>query len=110
MNLNELTDDERPIFFGLLATMIDADGKTTEGELQEIDALAEEMGIELHEALAGARAAGLSREAVLDNARKITRVGARQIILTVLHDLSQHDGDQGPDEALLLGELQILWS
>ncbi|HHO52597.1 MAG TPA: TerB family tellurite resistance protein [Deltaproteobacteria bacterium] len=110
MDLKDLTEAERRSFFGLLTTMVDADGKVAEEELEEIDALAEEMEIDLCAALEEARAQFRDRDAALESASEIQRTEARELVQTVLHDLAQRDGEQSPEELQLLADLRALWS
>lgn len=110
MDLKDLTEGERRSFFGLLTTMVDADGKVAEEELEELDALADEMEIDLYAALEEARARFPDRDSALKSAAEIQRPQAREIVRTVLHDLAQRDGEQSPEELQLLADLSALWS
>jgi hypothetical protein len=108
MNMSELYELERAVLIDLASQMVWADGTTSGEELQELLELDEEMGHEdFQDAIEAAR--GRSREEVLENAAKVIRTDARDLILTVLHDLASADGVVEA-EADLIAELKMTWA
>lgn len=110
MQAKDLNADERAVLFALLAHLSMADRSVSSGELGELDALGEEMGIEsLPGAIAAARASFPTPAAALTAANTISRTDARELIRTLLHDLATSDGDRGDAETQLLADLATLW-
>jgi uncharacterized tellurite resistance protein B-like protein len=110
MEVRELTQDERRVLFGLLAHLADADGRTSAGELEELEALGEEMGTgSLQSALVEARAIFATPQQALEAASGVTRSDARELIRTLLHDLAGSDGERSAAEVQLLTDLGSMW-
>ncbi|MBW1880750.1 MAG: hypothetical protein JRJ84_20530 [Deltaproteobacteria bacterium] len=106
--MSDLFELERAILIDLASQMVWADGTASGEELQELLELDDEMGDEaFQEAMKAARSR--SREEVLASAAKIERTEARDLVLTVLHDLASVDGIEEA-EAELLAELRKLWA
>jgi uncharacterized tellurite resistance protein B-like protein len=110
VQVQDLDDSEREVFLALLAHLAEADARIDPGEVLEIDAIAEEMGItDIRERLMRARGATPTRDDVLAVAQKVGRPDARELIRTVLFDLAQSDGERSADENELLEALNRIW-
>lgn len=111
MQVQELNDIEREVLLALLAHLAEADARIDPGEVLEIDALAEEMGItNIRERLMRARGATQTRQDLLAALQKVTRPDARDLIRTVLSDLAQSDGERTPAETELLDAVAGVWA
>lgn len=110
MQVQELNDIERDVFLALLAHLAEADARIDPGEVLEIDALAEEMGItDMRERLMRARGATPTRDDLLAALGRVQRPDARELIRTVLFDLAQADGERSESETELLDALTRAW-
>jgi uncharacterized tellurite resistance protein B-like protein len=110
MQAKDLTADERRVLFGLLAHLSVADSAVEKGEVAELDALGEELGVpSIQEALTDARGVFATPQEALAAAAQVTRTDARELIRTMLHDLSTSDGERSGAEAQLLTSLAGLW-
>ncbi|MEZ4235169.1 MAG: N-formylglutamate amidohydrolase [Myxococcota bacterium] len=110
VQVSELNDTEREVFLALLAHLAEADSRIDPGEVLEIDALAEEMGIDdMQERLMRARGATPTREALLAALEKVERPDARELVRTVLFDLAQSDGERTEAETELLEAVTRAW-
>jgi len=108
MNMSDLFELERAVLIDLASQMVWADGTSSVEEIQELLELDDEMGYDaFHEAMDAAY--GRSREEVLASAAKVERPEARELILTVLHDIAAVDGI-AQTEADLLAELKEIWA
>ncbi len=111
MNINDLDGGEKTALVGLLAYMIDADGRVARQEAIELLALQEEMGATN---LAGGVGKAIEifedRDELLTYAAgRVKREAARELIRTVLHDLAQADGNRVRPEKDLLDDLTLKW-
>jgi hypothetical protein len=110
VQVQELNDTEREVFLALLAHLAEADDRIDPGEVLEIDALAEEMGIDdVRERLMRARGATPTRADLLAAVSKVERRDARELIRTVLFDLAQSDGERSAAETEILEALTEAW-
>ena len=109
MNPADLTDPERQALYGLLVTVADADGRIEEGELDELDALAEELDVDLYSAMATARELVPDLDRALALAGQVVRPEARTLIRTLLSDLAQGDGERSETELAVLAGLARIW-
>ena len=107
MDMQDLTLDERMVLIHLVAQMIGADSDTTPEELEEIQALAEEMGHDsFSEAVSAARHKSLTE--VLAYAKVVERDDAWQLIRTVLIDIAAVDG-VSIEEARIIDNVETIW-
>lgn len=110
MQVQELNDTEREVFLALLAHLAEADARIDPGEVLEIDDLAEEMGItNIRERLMRARGATPTRKDLLAALSRVQRPDAREVILTVLSDLAQSDGERSHPESEILEAVAKAW-
>jgi uncharacterized tellurite resistance protein B-like protein len=110
MQAKDLLADERKVLFGLLAHLSVADNAVQRGEVAELDALGEELGVpSIQEALTDARGVYATPKEALAAAAQVTRPDARELIRTMLHDLSTSDGERSAAEAQMLSSLAELW-
>jgi uncharacterized tellurite resistance protein B-like protein len=101
--LSELTDTEREVLLALLAHLAESDARIDPQEVLEIDAIAEEMGIEaVRDRLMRARAANPDPEALVARLAALERRESRELIRTVLFDLARSDGEDAGEEVALL--------
>lgn len=111
MNLTELEPNEKTALIGLIAYMIDADGVVDDEEMEEVSRLAEEMDIaDLAEQIDMARRLYPTREMMLKAAAKVSRESARELIRTVLFDVSTSDGKREQSESDLLDDVTQIWA
>ena len=111
MNLTELEPNELTALIGLIAYMIDADGVVDDEEMEEVSRLAEEMDIpDLAAQIDMARRLYPTRDMMLSAAAKVTRDNARDLIRTVLFDVSTSDGRREQAESDLLDEVTQIWA
>jgi hypothetical protein len=111
MNVRELTQDERQVLFGLLAHVTVADGKVEQGELEELELLGDELGVEhLHASLADARKLFPTRGELLAAVATVQRKDARELIRTLLIDLATADGERTSEEEELLSDITEVWA
>ncbi len=111
MNVVDLDLEAKVALIGLLAHMVDADGRVAEGEAVELLNLGEEMRHRaLSEAVDRSRTSFADRDALLRYAGLITDDDARELIRTLLVDLANSDGFRGRNERDLLDDLFITWA
>lgn len=111
MNIIDLDLEAKVALIGLLAHMIDADGKLAIEESVELLALGEEMKHSgLSEAVIRSRKSFANREALLKYASLIQDEDARALIRTVLVDMSNADGFRGRNERELIDDLIQAWA
>ncbi|MEQ1506462.1 MAG: TerB family tellurite resistance protein [Myxococcota bacterium] len=110
MQVHELDDTEREVLLALLAHVAEADDRIDPGEVLEIDAIAEEMGIDnVTERLMRARGATPTWADLTAAIARITRPDARALIRTMLIDLAQSDGERTDPESRFLELLDRVW-
>jgi uncharacterized tellurite resistance protein B-like protein len=101
-SLSELTHDEQLALVGLIVYLVDADGQASTEEMIEFREVAVEMGRkEFDAAFRLAKAKFTSQEDAISYAKTVERPWARELILTVLHDLAQADGISDEEHALI---------
>ena len=99
MNLDGLEPVELQVFADLLTQMMFADGEISFDELTELEELAVEFGDDFQRAVE--RSQVKSREEALAGVAGVTRPEARQLILTVLHDMAVADGLEDAEKQLM---------
>jgi len=111
VNVADLNLEAKVALIGLLAHMVDADGRVAEEEAVELLHLGDEMR---HNSLAKAversRKSFASRDALLHYAGLVEDDDARALIRTVLIDLSNADGFRGRNERVLIDDLIEAWA
>jgi uncharacterized tellurite resistance protein B-like protein len=101
-SLSDLTPDEQLALVGLVVHLVDADGQASTEEMIEFREVAVEMGRkEFDAAFRTAKQRFNSKEDAIAFARSVERPWARELILTVLHDLAQADGISDEERALI---------
>jgi uncharacterized tellurite resistance protein B-like protein len=107
--LTELTPDEQLALVGLIIFVVDADGQASTEEMKEFRAVAAEMGRkEFDAAFRQAKQRFSVQGDAVAFARTVERPWARELILTVLHDLAQADGIS-PEEHALIDAVGAHW-
>lgn len=111
MNLVDLDDTERLALVALVQAMVDADGEQSEEEMSEFREIAHEIGrAAFDEAFSTARARFPNREDAISFAEgAVSRLGAREIIHTVLVDLAGADGISAAEQALI-DRVRAMWA
>jgi uncharacterized tellurite resistance protein B-like protein len=110
MNLTDLNPDERVALVALVVQMVGADGQSTDAEMDEYRAIADEMGKkEFDEAMRRATAEAGTREAAIAFAKRaLTRADAAEMVHTILADLAGADDVVEAEKALLREVAQAL--
>lgn len=106
MNLDGLEPAEIQVFADLLTQMMFADGEISFDELTELEELAVEFGDDFQRAIE--RSQIKSREEALAGVASVDRPEARQLILTILHDMAVADGLEEA-ERRLLESVRAVW-
>ncbi len=110
MEARDLTADERHVLFGLVGRLAGADGVIAHGEVEEIEALGEEIGCDPQAAIAAANERFPNLDGLMEAAANLEREEARQLLRTLLIDLASSDGDRGVEENALLSKVTRLWA
>lgn len=93
MKITDLTHDEKLTLIGLEKTIIQADRTFSSEEAAELKKLAKAMGEEQFKALVDeAKQAFKSLDAIKEQAKKVERPEARQLIYTLLYEMAVPDG------------------
>jgi uncharacterized tellurite resistance protein B-like protein len=110
VDVRDLNGIEREVLLALLAHMAEVDDHIDPEEVMELEALAEDLGIDdLQADMMRARAAVQTRAELLAAAAKIDRVDAQQLIRTILLDLAQADGERSGEEQELVQDVVAVW-
>ena len=108
MTLDDLSQPEQVVLLALLGLMARVDGSVSEGEMQLLEQIADEIGEKRFEAARDAAAALSDSRAILGAAASIERVEAREIIFELAYDIAVRD-TIAESEGALLNQLATLW-
>jgi hypothetical protein len=108
MGVHELSESEQVVLLALVGLMARADGRISEGEMDALASLREQIEEQRFERVRAAAAALDSPDAILEAAAKVMRSAATQIIYGVLLGMAIPD-TIGKDEGALLSRLATMW-
>ena len=111
MDPRMLTSDESVVLVGLIAYLIHADSRVEKGEIVELDAIGEEMGIMgIRDAIIESMADYPTLDSMVDKAGDVKNPEVRDYIRTVLTDLAHSDGFREVVENRVLAKLAHVWA
>jgi len=110
MNVEDLNEAERAALTAAVACVVNADGHVAAGELDEVDALGEELGLSNFREQLEAMLPMIAKVSdILPLLTAVERPDARELIRTLLVDLAHADGDRGDDENAVLDLIREHW-
>jgi DnaJ-domain-containing protein 1 len=109
MTLDDLSQPEQVVLLSLLGLMARMDGSVSQGELDILEQIADELGQERFDAARDAAAALADGAAILDAAAQVERPEAREVIFELVYGIALRD-TIAESEAVLLNTLATKWS
>ncbi len=109
MTLDDLSQPEQVVLLSLLGLMARMDGSVSQGELDILEQIADELGQERFDAARDAAAALADGAAILNAAAQVERPEAREVIFELVYGIALRD-TIAESEAALLNTLATKWS
>lgn len=108
MTLDDLSQPEQVVLLALVGLMARMDGSVSQDELELLEQIADEIGEARFEAARDAAGALDDSAAILEAARSVERLEAREVIFELVYSIAVRD-TIAVSEAAMLNQLAALW-
>jgi hypothetical protein len=108
MTLDDLSQPEQVVLLALVGLMARMDGSVSPEEMELLEQIADEIGETRFEAARDAAAALADGAAILQAAKGVERLEAREVIFELVYGIAVRD-TIAESEAKMLNELAALW-
>jgi hypothetical protein len=108
MTLDDLSQPEQVVLLALVGLMARMDGSVSQEEMELLEQIADEIGETRFEAARDAAAALADGAAILQAAKGVERLEAREVIFELVYGVDVRD-TIAESEARMLNELAALW-
>jgi Tellurite resistance protein TerB len=108
MTLDDLSQPEQVVLLALVGLMARMDGSVSQDELDLLEQIADEIGVERFDAARDQAAALADGAAIMRAASSVDRPDAREVIFELVYGIAVRD-TIAPSEAALLNELAVAW-